>query len=84
MDPLRNPMDPYGPLLGDRLIVWLRDLNLPKPDAYDTIQVIVLITRIALITRISLITLITLISLRNPNNSNNPKNLNNPNNLNKP
>lgn len=28
------------PKEGDRLILWLKDLNLPKPDMYDTIQLV--------------------------------------------
>jgi dynein heavy chain 2 len=30
----------YRPREGDRLVLFLKDLNLPKPDAYDTIQLI--------------------------------------------
>jgi hypothetical protein len=35
-----SPLSHTRPKEGERLILWLRDLNLPKPDAYDTIQLI--------------------------------------------
>ena len=30
----------YRPTAADRLVLWLRDLNLPKPDKYDTVELI--------------------------------------------